>query len=394
MQRDANSGFFGDRDDRWYDLFSRGARDWLRHNEKIRRSVKESLPDLIANADVLTGSSNQRLRVPVRFLEHYRFQLSNAGKRNGVGQGQGKPGDVLRRGQSQDQGAGKGGGGNDEGGLTFEVEFKVDEIVDWLWEELQLPDLKPRDNTVIEEDEWVREGVDKRGARARLDRRRTMKEAIKRRSVQDDTAARFTNDDLRYRMLKRRTVRSTRAAVFYCLDASSSMGPRDRKLAKTFFFWALQGLRRQYPQIETVFVAHTVDAWEFTEDEFFQVQAQGGTVASTCFNKVFDLVANKYPPEQFNLYMFYASDGENFSNDRSAAEESLNKLSSVMNFMGYIEVAQYGITQPLHTETGKLFTKAGRAGAPARSYALNQEEDVWDAIRALFREQKDSEVDV
>ena len=25
----------------WYDLFSRGARDWLRHNEKIRDAVRE-----------------------------------------------------------------------------------------------------------------------------------------------------------------------------------------------------------------------------------------------------------------------------------------------------------------------------------------------------------------
>ncbi len=33
---------------RWYDLFSRGARDWLRHNEKIRDAVREQLPDMIS----------------------------------------------------------------------------------------------------------------------------------------------------------------------------------------------------------------------------------------------------------------------------------------------------------------------------------------------------------
>ncbi len=31
----------------WYELFSRGARDWLRHNEKIGRAVREKLPELI-----------------------------------------------------------------------------------------------------------------------------------------------------------------------------------------------------------------------------------------------------------------------------------------------------------------------------------------------------------
>ena len=28
----------------WYDLFSRGARDWLRHNDKVRESVRDSSP--------------------------------------------------------------------------------------------------------------------------------------------------------------------------------------------------------------------------------------------------------------------------------------------------------------------------------------------------------------
>ena len=64
------------------------------------------------------------------------------------------------------------------------VELKVDEIVDWLWEELKLPELKPKRIATMDEPEYVREGWDKRGARSRLDRRRTMKEAVKRRAMQ------------------------------------------------------------------------------------------------------------------------------------------------------------------------------------------------------------------
>ena len=40
-------------DRHWYDLFSRGARDWLRHNDKVRSAVREKLPELIANSDVM-----------------------------------------------------------------------------------------------------------------------------------------------------------------------------------------------------------------------------------------------------------------------------------------------------------------------------------------------------
>ena len=38
----------GDHVSAWYDLFSRGARDWLRHNDKVREAVQKHLPDLIA----------------------------------------------------------------------------------------------------------------------------------------------------------------------------------------------------------------------------------------------------------------------------------------------------------------------------------------------------------
>ena len=62
----------------WYDLFSRGARDWLRHNEKVREAVHQHLPELIANADVMEGGA-RTVRVPVRMLEHHHFRLLRPG---------------------------------------------------------------------------------------------------------------------------------------------------------------------------------------------------------------------------------------------------------------------------------------------------------------------------
>jgi uncharacterized sporulation protein YeaH/YhbH (DUF444 family) len=71
----------------WYDLFSRGARDWLRHNDKVREAVRQHLPQIVAGADVLTGGAST-VRVPVRMLEHYRFRLRNSNEQQGVGQSQ------------------------------------------------------------------------------------------------------------------------------------------------------------------------------------------------------------------------------------------------------------------------------------------------------------------
>jgi sporulation protein YhbH len=366
----------------WYELFSRGARDWLRHNEKVREAVREHLPEIIAGADVVGGSA-RTVRVPVRMLEHYHFRLRRPEQREGVGQGAAKPGDVLAK-PSPDEGSGKGPGGSDEGSIEFVLEFKVDDIVDWLWEEMQLPNLKARIGK-SEEPDWTREGWDRKGARSRLDRRRSLRESIKRRSMQDQSPA-FTDEDLRFRQLTRREQPSIQAVVFLLMDVSGSMSERDRQLAKSFFFWAVQGLRRQYRHLDTVFVAHTTEAWEFNEEEFFKVSGSGGTVASTGFAKVRELMESRFSPARYNVYMFYASDGDNYSADRAQAETELRSLAEAANYCGYVEVSSASQRQ-LSTETGGLFKALTEAGKPAGSFALNRVEDIWEAVRHFFQHQ-------
>src|SRR5258708_35871784 len=198
----------------WYELFSRGARDWLRHNQKVREAVKSTLPELLSNENVISQTGHRRVLVPVKFLEHARLRLSESAEQTGAGQGQGKPGDVLRPGREDGESSGK--GGTENGEIKFVVELKIDEIVDWLWEELKLPELKPRRSANLDEPDYVREGWDKRGARSRLDRRKTIKEAVKRRSIQEKSSqdpVPITNDDLRFRQLVRKPVPAVNAAV-------------------------------------------------------------------------------------------------------------------------------------------------------------------------------------
>lgn len=366
-------------DSKWYELFSRGARDWLRHDAKVRESVRKNLPEIIAGADAINETA-RTVRVPVRMLEHYHFRLAKPQESEGVGQGDAKPGDVLAKPTREGKGE-KGAGGRDEGGVQLLLEFKIDDIVDWLWEEMQLPNLKARVGP-SQETEWIREGWDKRGARSRLDRRRSMKEMVKRRG-NPAAVPTFLDEDLRYRQLARRRQPAVHAVVFYMLDVSGSMSDRDRKLAKSFFFWVMQGLRREYRSLETVFVAHTTEAWEFTEPEFFQVSGTGGTVASTGLNKVREIIDERYNPGRCNIYLFYASDGDNSSSDAADAREALKSVADVACYTGYVEVSS-GLSRQLATETGRLYAELVEAGCAAGSYALNDYDDIWGAIKQFF----------
>jgi uncharacterized protein len=376
----------------WYELFSRGARDWLRHNDKVREAVTGNLPDLLSGSDILTQPTGRTVLVPVKLLEHSRFRLREAQTQTGAGQGEGEAGDVLRPAQQQGDEAGEGRGGTGEGELTFVVELKVDDILDWLWEELKLPDLKPRTSARMEDAELVREGWDKRGPRARLDRRRTVKEAVKRRAIQyrdDRPEIPFTNDDLRFRQLVRRQKPAVNAVVMFGLDVSGSMGEAERKLAKMFFFFALHGLRRQYANVEPVFLAHSVEAWEFPEEQFFNVSGSGGTVSSSLFNLATETLNTRFDPSRYNAYLFYASDGENASEDQEPAAASMERLAGRLNYAGYAEIGVTG-SRLRQTPLGALFTDLQARGFPAATAAIGRQDDVWRAIRTFFSEQAEA----
>ena len=374
----------GNRLSAWYDLFSRGARDWLRHNEKVRDAVRAHLPQVVAGADVLT-SGRSTVRVPVRMLEHYRFRLRSPDQLEGVGQGTARPGDRIDTGTDPAQGSGRGSGGDEDGGIQYTLEFQVDDIVDWLWEEMQLPNLENRAGQA-RDDDWTREGWDRRGARSRLDRRRSLKESLKRQAGKQDSPT-FTDEDLRYRQLAKREQPATQAVVFLVLDVSASMGEEHRKLAKTFFFWAVQGLRRQYRHLEVVFVAHTTEAWEFAEEEFFKVTGSGGTFMSTALTMSREIIDARFNPSQYNLYLFYASDGENSPSDRAATDTALAGLLPDLRYCGFLEVGSSGEGAP-SSDVGRLFLQLAADGQRTAAYRAAKTDDVWGAVRHFFGQEQ------
>src|SRR5215468_2387701 len=106
----------------WYELFSRGARDWLRHNQKVRHAVRVQIADLFAEGDFITQPEERTVRVPIRLLDHARFRLAEPQKDRGAGQGGAQTGDTLRPAGNlpQDEGAGERGGGNEDGSFSLE----------------------------------------------------------------------------------------------------------------------------------------------------------------------------------------------------------------------------------------------------------------------------------
>jgi hypothetical protein len=226
----------------------------------------------------------------------------------------------------------------------------------------------------------------------------TMKEAVKRRAIQgnaQETALEepvtLINEDLRFRQLVRRPRPATSAAVIFALDVSGSMDEAQRRLAKQFFFFALQGVRRQYSKVETVFLAHAAQAWEFEESQFFQASSSGGTVTSSVGRLALEVMKTRYDPGRYNVYFFYASDGENAAEDRDEARASVREIAQQVNYAGYLETGGVATFRPRDTQLAEMFAELKGRELPVGVSHLNAQEDAWRAIRAFLTEQAPAE---
>lgn len=373
-------------------LSPRGLKDAGRHREKVKEMIRRNITDIISNEAIITRKRGQIVKVPVRGLKSYRFiyQRSEEGG-VGIGQGEGKKGDLI--GRMPRQGKGKPGQAGDQPGVDYlETEIDIEELVAMMLQDLGLPDLRQKEvaETVIPKG-WTFDSVEKVGLTSHLDKKRTLREAIRRtesflaelitttRCTREEAeeALRFSrgdisrarhyivsgppedaeeeawqpawqrpqvrpytyvrSEDLRYRTLKEDIELQSNAVVLAMMDVSGSMGMMKKYLARSFYFWMVNFLKHIYRNVEIRFIVHTTEAKLVDEHEFFHKGESGGTFCHSAYDLAHHLVQTEYNPERWNIYPFHFSDGEDLDAQRTV--ESARKLmASGINMLGYGEI--------------------------------------------------------
>ena len=56
-----------------WSLHRKGYQDQQRHQEKVREVIKQNLPDLVTEENIIMSDGKQIIKVPLRNLEEYRF---------------------------------------------------------------------------------------------------------------------------------------------------------------------------------------------------------------------------------------------------------------------------------------------------------------------------------
>src|SRR3954471_2573330 len=119
----------------------RSAGDRKRHREKLRKSIRENIADILAEESIIGKDRDRIIKVPIRGIKEYRFIYGNAAPGVGQGNGQSQPGQVVGRQEGDAQGRPDRAG--DRPGIDYyETEVRLDELIDLMFEDLELPDLE------------------------------------------------------------------------------------------------------------------------------------------------------------------------------------------------------------------------------------------------------------
>lgn len=370
----------------------RAIEDRRRHRQLVEKSIKENLGDILSEESIIGESKNKKFKIPIRGLKEYQFIYGKNNKGVTTGSGEEKRGDRIGSSSSGQKGQGKGQAGNQEGQDIYETEITLEELLDYIVEDLDLPNLdKKKYSEIIVESAGRKRGYQRFGIRPRLAKKKTVmakmarkqgkKRALMEAGFDEEEIQRFPfrDEDMRYYKVKKKPRKESNAVMIFIMDVSGSMDSSKKYLARSFFFVLSKFLRRKYNNIAFEFVSHTTSAKIVNEYEFFHKGESGGTYISSGLNVALDLIREKYSPDMWNIYPFYASDGDNWSEDNEKAIKAVNDLATVCNLFGYIELLPSTYSTTMYYRFAKEIKQSNFA-----SVVVKEKKDLWNAIKFML----------
>jgi len=233
-------------------------------------------------------------------------------------------------------------GGEDEGKHLLEVDVSLEELADILAEELRLPRIRPKGQHHITTQKDRYSGIRQSGPESLRHFKRSYREALRRQLMMGEYDPSNpvivpVRADLRYRSWKEVKSPQSNAVIVYMMDVSGSMGGEQKELVRLEAFWIDTWLRRNYEGIESRYIVHDVQAKEVDKETFFNLREDGGTRISSALNCCKELLEHHYSPDDWNVYLFHFSDGDNSSEaDNRLCVKLLNEnLLPTCNLFGY-----------------------------------------------------------
>lgn len=357
--------------------------DHSRFKQIVRGKIKRELKKYITHGELIGRKGKNIVSIPLPRIELPRFRFDSR-QGGGVGQGDGDVGTALGPG-NPDQSSGK--AGDSPGGHLLEVEVTMEDLAQILGEELELPNIQPRGRRNILTDKEKYTGISRSGPESLRHFKRTYKEALKRQIASGtynykDPRIIPVREDRRYRSWKISNIPESNAVIIYMMDVSGSMGPEQKEMVRLESFWIDLWLRYQYNKIELRYIVHDAVAKEVDHDTFFHIREGGGTKISSAFKLAARMIGEMFPPQDWNVYLFQFSDGDNWDGGDTAECVTLLEKDLIprCNLFCYGQVKSaygsgdflYALEEAFPEETKLLTSK------------INSKEDIYDSIKTFL----------
>jgi sporulation protein YhbH len=319
-------------------------KDHQRFRKLVRGKVKSNLNKYITRGELIGKKGRELVSIPLPQIELPQFRYGQKGS-GGVGQGEGDPGDPL----TAPQGDGTSAAGDQPGGHILEVELTMEELAAILGEELALPRIEPRGkkNIVTNRDRYS--SIRQTGPESLRHFKRTFKRAMKRQIASntydpENPVVVPIRADKQYRSWKEVPKPESVACIIYMMDVSGSMTDEQKEIVRIEAFWIDTWLKAHYKGIENVYIIHDAAAHLVDEHTFYHTRESGGTKISSAYELALKVINAKYPPDQWNIYAFHFSDGDNWGDDSPRCIDLLTEqLLPKLNLFGYGQVeSPYG----------------------------------------------------
>ena len=272
---------------------------------------------------------------------------------DGIGRGKGDKGEVI--GRDPQKGDGKGNKAGQDAGDGIDVSVDLEEVLKFMQEELELPDMKPKPSDTYDQIIKKYNNISLVGPESLRHNARTLKQALKRQCA-DGSIDKLheipgfanpvrlitpINSEKRYRQFNELKIPSSNAVIFFARDGSASMDQYKCDIVSDMSWWIDVWIRNFYDKVERVYVWHDTVAKEVDEKKFYKHRYGGGTTCSTALKLISKMFENRFNPIKWNIYLFYFTDGENYDSDNDVFA---NILASDF---GHKTVNMVGITQIL-----------------------------------------------
>jgi uncharacterized protein len=319
-------------------------RDHQRFRKLVRGKVKSNLGKYISRGEMIGKKGNDLVSIPLPQIELPQFRYGQKGS-GGVGQGEGDPGQPLTAPRGDDEGK----AGDQPGGHILEVDLTMEELAQILGEELALPRIEPRGkkNILTTKDKYT--GIRQAGPESLRHFKRTFKRAMRRQIASNtyDLERPIVipiRQDKQYRSWKEVNRPESVACVIYMMDVSGSMTDEQKEIVRIEAFWIDTWLKAHYKGIENIYIIHDAAAQVVDEHTFYHTRESGGTKISSAYELADKVIVKQYPADQWNIYAFHFSDGDNWGDDIPKCMEIMTeKLLPKLNLFGYGQVeSPYG----------------------------------------------------